>query len=80
MSDTPSIRFAREDDLPAIVSLLAADSLGASRECDKSPVPQGCRDAFAAIETGLNNEVIVAERCLRPTPQRPSHAWEKCFL
>jgi hypothetical protein len=60
MTLPPDIRLAREDDLPAFVSLLAADSLGASRECDGSPVPQGYRDAFAAVEADPNNEVIVA--------------------
>jgi hypothetical protein len=61
MTLPPEVRFAREDDLAAIEFHLAADSLGARRECDESPV-QGYCDAFAAVEADPNNEVIVAER------------------
>lgn len=62
MTFLPEIRFARKDDLPAIAAVLAADSLGASRECAELPVARGYVDAFAAMEADPNNEVIVAER------------------
>lgn len=56
----PEFRFAVSADLPQLVSLLADDPLGARRECNVEPLPQGYRDAFAAIESDDNNELIVA--------------------
>ena len=62
MPQAQEIRIARALDLPAIVALLADDTLGAARERNESPVPESYRDAFAAIEADPNNEIIVAER------------------
>lgn len=56
----PEFRFAVLDDLPRLVALLADDPLGARRERNVEPLPQGYRDAFAAIESDDNNELIVA--------------------
>jgi ribosomal protein S18 acetylase RimI-like enzyme len=53
-------RKAAAADLPAIVTLLADDPLGAKRERDESPLPREYRDAFAAIERQEGNSVIVA--------------------
>ena len=61
MPQAQEIRIARALDLPAIVALLADDTLGAARERNESPVPVSYRDAFAAIEADPNNEIIVAE-------------------
>ena len=62
MPQAQEIRIARALDLPAIVALLADDTLGAARERNESPVPESYRDAFAAIEADHNNGIIVAER------------------
>jgi GNAT superfamily N-acetyltransferase len=60
--ETPvKIRVATEDDLGAIVGLLADDDLGRRREAFADPLPGEYRDAFAAIDTDPNNLVVVAE-------------------
>jgi GNAT superfamily N-acetyltransferase len=53
-------RRAHKDDLPRIVQMLAADSLGADRERCESPLPDGYFSAFAAIDADPNNELVVA--------------------
>ncbi len=53
-------RDAVSGDLPAIVTLLADDSLGATRERDEDPLPQEYRDAFAAMQRQGGNTLIVA--------------------
>lgn len=55
------IRDARPEDLPAIVAMLADDTLGRSRERFEDPLPQPYRDAFAAIEADPNNRLLVME-------------------
>ncbi len=55
------IRDARREDLPAIVALLADDTLGSTRERNEDPLPQAYREAYAAIEVDPNNRLIVAE-------------------
>lgn len=59
----PSIncRHATREDVPAIVAMLADDSLGTKRERLTSPLPQSYYDAFDAIERDPNIELIVAE-------------------
>lgn len=57
---TPEFRFAISDNLPQLVALLADDPLGAQRERNVEPLPQGYRDAFAAIDSDDNNELFVA--------------------
>ena len=53
-------RDAVPGDLPAIVKLLADDSLGATRERDEDPLPREYRDAFAAMQRQGGNTLIVA--------------------
>lgn len=60
-ASTVHVRPARRDDVPAIVHLLADDTLGASREQPTDPLPQAYWDAFDAISTQRGNELLVAE-------------------
>jgi GNAT superfamily N-acetyltransferase len=55
-------RDAREDDLAAVVRLLADDDLGQTRERDEDPLPESYRAAFRAIEADPNNRLVVVER------------------
>lgn len=57
-----AFRAARRDDVPAIVALLAADSIGATRESTDGPTPDTYFDAFDAIEADPNNELFVVDR------------------
>ncbi len=54
------IRRATEDDLPAVVRLLADDPLGATREGSAEPLADAYRAAFAAMEAQAGNELLVA--------------------
>ncbi|MDH3740505.1 MAG: GNAT family N-acetyltransferase [Hyphomicrobiales bacterium] len=56
------IRFRRaeEDDLPAIIALLAADQLGQTREDASLPLARVYLDAFAAIDADQNQLLAVA--------------------
>ena len=54
------IRRATEEDLVAVVRLLADDPLGAARERYEEPLPVAYRTAFAAIEAQPGNEILVA--------------------
>lgn len=56
-----AIREATVDDLPAIVQMLADDSLGATRERAEDPLPATYYEAFSAIERDANSVVVVAE-------------------
>jgi ribosomal protein S18 acetylase RimI-like enzyme len=53
-------RDARRDDVAAIMGLLAADSLGATREAADGVVPQSVWNAFDVITRDPNNRQIVA--------------------
>ena len=55
------VRDARREDVPAIVAMLADDTLGQSRERFEDPLPQPYWDAFAAIDGDENNRLLVAE-------------------
>ena len=55
-----TIRRAKADDLPAIVSLLADDPLGAARENSALPIDQRYAQAFAAIDADPNQFLAVA--------------------
>jgi len=55
-------RDARRDDVPAIMGLLAADSLGAKREPTDGVVPESVWIAFDVISRDPNNRQIVAEQ------------------
>ncbi|BDX06932.1 GNAT family N-acetyltransferase [Planctobacterium marinum] len=54
-------RFAKREDLPCLVALLANDSLGRLREDDSAPLNLAYLSAFEAIENDPNNELLVAE-------------------
>jgi GNAT superfamily N-acetyltransferase len=54
-------RDATHDDLAAVISLLADDTLGANREIPPPPVADCYVAAFRAIEADPHNRVIVAE-------------------
>jgi GNAT superfamily N-acetyltransferase len=54
------IRDAMRSDVPAIVALLAADSLGARREYRNGIIPQAVWTAFERIDGDPNNRQIVA--------------------
>jgi ribosomal protein S18 acetylase RimI-like enzyme len=53
-------RKAGEDDLPAIVALLAADGLGRNRERPGSPLDPAYLDAFRAMERQPGNIYLLA--------------------
>lgn len=53
-------RMAEEKDLDSIVAMLADDVLGSQRERYVQPLPQSYLDAFKAIASDSNNELIVA--------------------
>lgn len=56
-----SFRPATRDDLPAIVRLLADDTLGSTRERYEVPLPPSYLVAFHAIDADPNNELVVTE-------------------
>lgn len=56
----PHYRDATEDDLPAIVALLADDPLGAMREDATLPLAPSYGAAFAAIAASAHQRLIVA--------------------
>ncbi|MCC3645872.1 MULTISPECIES: GNAT family N-acetyltransferase [Cytobacillus] len=53
-------RKANEEDLQAIVRLLADDDLGAKRERYEEPLPDCYYKAFKAIEAQEGNQIILA--------------------
>jgi ribosomal protein S18 acetylase RimI-like enzyme len=55
-----SFRKARQEDLVAIIALLADDRLGSTREVVSDPVDPRYREAFAAIEADGNQLLAVA--------------------
>jgi ribosomal protein S18 acetylase RimI-like enzyme len=54
------IRAATADDLPAILTMLADDQLGATRESTDDLTPY--RKAFEEIDADSNQRLVVAER------------------
>ena len=56
-----NFRKAREQDLPAIVGLLAQDKLGKLREDFRAPLPSAYEAAFDHIQQDDNQELIVVE-------------------
>jgi N-acetylglutamate synthase-like GNAT family acetyltransferase len=60
--DDITLRSARREDVPAIVALLADDSLGRERETAGEPLPDAYWRAFDDIAAQSGNLVIVAER------------------
>jgi len=59
MNQTVTFRKAKEQDLDRIVEMLADDVLGSKRECYQNPLRADCNQAFDAIESDPNNELIV---------------------
>jgi ribosomal protein S18 acetylase RimI-like enzyme len=57
-----TIRPALRDDVPAIVALLAADPLGATREENTDPLPAAYWQAFDEVAAQAGNVVFVAEQ------------------
>ena len=55
-----TFRRATADDLTAIVTMLADDVLGASRERLENPLPPPYHTAFGEIDRDPNNELVVA--------------------
>lgn len=55
-----SFRPATRNDVADIIRLLADDPLGAKRERYEDPLPSNYYDAFKAIDTDPNNELVVA--------------------
>lgn len=55
-----SIRCATRADVSAIVQMLADDMLGARREVTGDSLPASYYEAFAAIESDPNNEILIA--------------------
>ncbi len=55
-----AFRRAQRPDLPRIVSLLAADPLGALREQPTDPLPESYTRAFEAIDGDPNQELLLA--------------------
>lgn len=60
METRVQFRRAQKADVRAIVDMLANDPLGAKRERFQSPLPQSYYDAFEAIDSDPNNELLVA--------------------
>lgn len=54
-----NIRRAKQNDLSAIVELLANDELGRLRENFKTPLPVQYLDAFDKINADQNQELVV---------------------
>ena len=55
-----SFRLATEKDLKSIVKMLADDVLGSKRERYEDPLPNSYVEAFEAIQSDPNNELVVA--------------------
>ena len=59
--DRLQVRRARREDLPAIVRLLAADPLGATRDADVDPLPGEYERAYEAIDADPAQLLVVVE-------------------
>ena len=55
------IRPATEEDLPALVAMLADDALGKTREDASLPLNKAYTEAFSAIQDDPYNDIIVGE-------------------
>jgi ribosomal protein S18 acetylase RimI-like enzyme len=55
-----SFRLATNNDLESIVAMLADDMLGSKRERYEHPLPNSYIQAFKAITSDPNNELVVA--------------------
>ena len=61
MSQPVTFRRATEADLPALVAMLADDTLGAQREDITLPLHEGYRRAFAQIDGDPRQMLVVGE-------------------
>ena len=61
MTDPIRFRTASLNDLNAIVAMLADDPLGQQREDHTLPLSKRYLDAFSAIDTDSNNQLLVAK-------------------
>ncbi len=63
MNQKPDLTFrlATESDVETIVFMLADDPLGKKRERAELPLPRSYVDAFLAIDSDPNNELVVAQ-------------------
>lgn len=59
-------RDATEDDLPALVAMLAEDELGAAREDASAPLNARYREALRAINADPNNALTLVEENGKP--------------
>ena len=55
-----AIRRARQEDVPAIIGMLADDPLGGARERIESPLPLCYHEAFARVDGDANLQLVVA--------------------
>lgn len=55
-----TFRNAVEQDLDRIVEMLSDDFLGSKRECYQHPIPNSYIEAYKAITSDPNNELVVA--------------------
>src|SRR5699024_1623693 len=60
MEQDITFRHATAKDLDRIVAMLADDVLGSQRERYEHPLPNSYIEAFEAIASDLNNELVVA--------------------
>jgi ribosomal protein S18 acetylase RimI-like enzyme len=60
MKEQLTFRMAAKKDLDPIVAMLADDALGKGRERYILPLPESYGQAFRAIDSDPNNELIVA--------------------
>ncbi len=60
MENQIQFRQAHKDNLNMIIQMLANDPLGAKRERNESPLPQGYINAFESIDKDPNNALILA--------------------
>ena len=56
------VRLATRADVPAIVAMLADDTLGATREQLTDPLPAVYYEAFEAVDADPNQELLVIDR------------------
>ena len=61
MTAKVTLRDARRDEVPAIVAMLADDTLGAAREMTSEPLPQSYYEAYDALARDPNNRLLIAE-------------------
>ena len=56
-----TFRNTSKDDLPSLINMLSDDFLGANREDNSHPINPAYLEAFNAINSDPNNELIVVE-------------------